>query len=170
MKKALLFTVLFLMAAGVARAEFVESYKDSSCQGTCGTKLSAKAGNVPAWTGWIYTGKARAAIFDVTFVDNGAGDGSAITMRCESSSLNTTPADAGFDLHGAVVSCVSPACTCTTSTYPNTWTTPTPGAATTVRWSWTVDNVPAPFLNCYFAITGGAAAETYTVAVRGVSP
>ena len=163
---AFVFALLFSFSA---RTETIQAVFDGSCQGTCNmTKLTAKAGNTANWTGWIYVGTSRRAIFDVSFTDTLAADSTAITMRCESSGVNTTATDAGFDVPGHSTSCVSP--TCTITSYPALWSTPPPATATTVRTSWIVDDIPDKWVNCYFAITGGVAAESYTVSARGALP
>jgi len=154
--------------SSIAQAVTVESYRSN----VTATAISAKAGNVPAWTGWLAVSDKRAAIFNVSFTDTLATDSTFITMRCEYADTGSTTADAGFDIMGKSVLCSPPPGTgyCSATLLPAQWVTIPPATATTQRTGFIVTDIPGRFINCYFAITGGVAAESYTVTYSGVTP
>ena len=140
---------------------------------TYGTKIDGLALTSGRYTGWIDTGVVRAVIFDIDFTDANSSC-TAVKMVCETSQVATTTNGAGRDYHGPTT-CSGGSC----FSEPKTWCDGTnaacgvgagsaPGSS---AWTWVVDNVPGPWLNCYFTATGTpAAADVLTVYARGVSP
>lgn len=136
-----------------------------------GTKLSAVACNAAAatrWTGWIAVSTKRNIVFDVDFVD---ADSSAASLdvRCETSRVNTTVADAGRDLPVITATASTGISSITVSTWR--WVSTAGTAPGSSSYTLFIENIPAPFIECLFTCgAGGAAADNFTVFARGVNP
>jgi hypothetical protein len=147
--------------AAVAWAVPVDYRRDETTSRSYGAKIDGLGLDSNRWTGWISVSNVRSVAFDIDFTDANSSV-TAVTMVCETSRLSSTANDAGRDLHTVSVS----AGTITSSVAQWTYTT-----AGSKAWTWTVSNVPAPWLNCEFAATGTpAAADVITVYARGISP
>lgn len=169
-------TVVALLAAALifvaikATAQTVYTKQDENLQTTGGLKLTSvpcTIGAASRWTGWILVSTMRSIALDVDFVDASASAAS-LDMRCETSRVNTTPYDSGRDL-GVLVSTVNGV----TTSVPSSWSQKNAalGPPGTSGWTWSVTNIPAPWINCLFTCgAGGAADDNITVFVRGIVP
>ncbi len=135
---------------------------------TFGAKLTGVLCNAAAasrWTGWINVSSKRNVVFDIDFVDADASG--ALTVRCETSRVNTTTADAGRDLPVMYSTASTGISLLTTSTYQFVSTAgANPG---TSSWVLYIENIPAPWIEC-LVTCGGAAADNITVFARGINP
>jgi hypothetical protein len=146
-----------LVVAGVAASEVITTVRDDN-PAYWGTKIDDTAINSAAYTGWIRAANVNAVAFDIDYTNSA---GTAVTMTCQTSDVSTTANGSGRDLH--VLSISSGTATST----PITWSNAVAGNE---NWTWTVDNVPAPLLNCAFTATGGDGNDKVTVLARGISP
>lgn len=167
----LAFALIFYFALKIdpAKAGTVTSTQDVSLGGTGGLKIDASVTTcaAPHWTGWIYVSTMRSVTFDVDYTVGGAGTApTGWTARCETSRVNTTLDDAGRDLPAVSTACLAGACTGTIGTM--TWQRT---SAATEAWTFVVDAIPAPYINCLFTCTGAPDADdTLNVYARGVTP
>jgi hypothetical protein len=162
---------LFLIAALIGAS--VETTQNTAATLGMGTKLSAVACNAAAasrWTGWVQVNQQAAITLDITLVDADA-DETSIDMRCESSRVSSTVADAGRDIVVLTSTSAAGVTTSVQSTWRQTSTTGGTPITDGGLWTWTVGNIPAPFIECLFTCNGSAeAADTLTVFVRGITP
>lgn len=120
--------------------------------------------NADRWTGWVNVDSMRSVSFDIDYV-RGAGAATAVTLRCETwGTAGALPAnDAGRDLHVMVSTSAAGVTTSEADSVSN-------GVAADESWTWTVTNLPAPFINCAFRGTGANANDRLTVFERGLVP
>lgn len=137
-------------------------YSKQTAVAPFGSKVSNLSCNVDRWTGWVAVDSQRSVAFDVDYV-RGAGAATAVTMRCETSRSSTTPNDSGRDLHVIVSTDAAGVSTTITST----WST---AVSADASWTWTVTNIPAPFINCLFRCTAANASDRMTAFERGIVP
>lgn len=166
------FVLAVLLGAPLA-AQQIFTLKDPNLTSTNkgdtgGTRIDALALTSGRYTGWIYAGTVDDIVFDITVVNaTGPGLGN-INMACQTSRIDSTANGAGYDLH-MLTSTGTSSSPVVTSGIVN-WRY-TPLLAATYRWSWSVYDVPAPYINCYFTATGTPGAnDKITVFVRGITP
>lgn len=146
------------------------STQDTTSNGY-GAKLSAVACNAAAasrWTGWIPVSTKRNIVFDVDFVDANS-DETSLDVRCETSRVSSTVADAGRDLPVITATATTGINSMTLSTWR--WVATGGGAPGTSSFVLYIENIPAPFIECLFICQGAAAAaDNVTVFARGINP
>lgn len=158
----ILIALALVLCANSARAETIEYKRDENAAFGRGTKISGLALTAARWTGWISIGSERSIALDIDFTDADSSV-TSVTMVCETSRSGTTTADGGRDLHT-----VSIAADGTATSVPITWSYASAGSK---AWTWTVSNVPAPWLNCKFTGNGvPGAGDVITVYARAISP
>lgn len=158
-----LFALLAFLVASLSVAAYGDTVEITKIEtrATYGTKINGLALTSARWTGWIDTGIVRAVAFDIAFTDANASV-TTVDMVCETSRSATTTNDAGYDLHSQ--DCAAGACV----SYIRSWSYTTAGSKS---WTWVVDAIPAPWLNCKLSATGTpAAADVITVYARGLTP
>ncbi len=158
--------VVLGLVCAPAHAEPIEVTRESvertasGVTSTVGTVIAGLGLDAARYTGWIKSGRFRAVIFDIDFV--GGGTATGVTMTCQTSRSTSTANGSGRDMHS-----LSIAAGTATST-PLTWSYTT---GDTKSWTWTVDNIPAPYVNCKFdALASGQSGDTVTVTARGITP
>ena len=123
------------------------------------TSLTTVSFQSGVWSGWIEVGDKNAICFDI-FHDYTAATG--VTMRCETSQVSTTTADAGFDLQSLSID--SGTATSSLLTFSNL-------TGADERWNWCVDDLPGAFINCLFDdVASGAAGDKILVVRRVLTP
>lgn len=129
-----------------------------------GAKISSLAINTTQWTGWVQVDTQRSVTFDIDYV-RGAGAASAVTLRCQTwGTVGAQPANgSGRDLHVLTGTDATGLTTSVPLTLSN-------AVAGDESWTWTITNIPAPFINCGFAGTGANANDRLTVFERGLTP
>lgn len=169
-------------ACSLALAGTVETSRTEDSAAGFGTKIDALALTATRWTvgdttsgrAWINVSGWRGVAFDIDFTDANSSC-TAVKMVCETDRVKTGAADSGKDIH--IIDCTGGVCDST----PLTWCYGTDAACSapggpnaapgSKEWTWTVTNIPAPYLNCAFSATGTpAAADVITVFARGISP
>lgn len=161
---------------GDARAQTV--YITQKTQGTVINSNCAAATNPNRWTGFIPVNTFSSAVFDVDFVEDGAGTlVRSVDMTCQSSRSSATAFGAGRDVDVIVSTAASGVSSKKTSTWRED---PISGAVLgTKNFTTEVANVPAPFLACTFVCCtnnavpctgGGDATDTIAVFARKVTP
>lgn len=157
-----LFGFILLACAGAVATGPLYIFKDDASSGF-GTVIDGEGLDSAQWTGWIPAHKYRSIAFDFTFTD--ANDSvTAVTMVCETEADGTTANDSGKELHILYDSATQG----TSDSLQHTWSNATTNGE---EWTWTVSNLPAPYLNCKIDATGTpAAADVVTVVARGITP
>lgn len=148
---------VLLVAGATALATRIQTVRDENTA-YYGTVISAAAINSATYTGWINVVEANSIAFDIDYTNSA---GTAVTMTCQTSRVNTTANGSGRDLHVLDIS------SGTATSTPITWSNAVSGNES---WTWTVANVPASLLNCAFTAAGGDGDDVATVFVRGISP
>lgn len=129
---------------------------------TGGTKLTTQAINAAKYTGWVYVGDVKQFVVEITYVNSAATD---VIMQCHTSLVNTGANGTGAFLPALTRTGTSAAPVETTA--PAKWVNAVSGNET---WTWLIDNIPQPFINCNFTGTSADGNDTVTVKVSGVSP
>lgn len=151
---------LLCLAPLSARAEQVYINKTTL---TATSLTAASCAGATNWTGWVPANVYRSIVWEIFFDADGSIATTGVTMRCESSDVNSTTADAGYDIH--ILSDSSTAGTSTSITH--TWNNP---VAADEKWSWTVTNLPESYVNCLFTCTAGDSGDVITVKYKQVTP
>jgi hypothetical protein len=155
--------------ADSASGQAVYSTQDSNLGGTGGVKINGATTTcaAPHWTGWIRVPNMRSIVYDVDYTVGGAGTApTGWTATCETSRLSTTVAGTGRRLPTVATTCAAHACTGDMGSM--TWARI---SAVTEYWTFTVDNIPAPYIECLFTCTGAPDADdNLTVYARGITP
>jgi hypothetical protein len=148
-------TVVTLLAASTAGAVPVKIYKEASA-----TAISAVAINSTAYTGWISVPTSRSVAFLIDYTYSAA---TAVTMSCEVGDDGSATNGAGND-----VQILETPVGGTMTSRPAVWSQPI--AAASEDWVWTVTNLPADYVNCWFDGTGADGSDVVTVAHRRITP
>ena len=123
----------------------------------------------PRWTGWIAVNTQRSIAFDLDYTVGPTGTGTAVNMdRCEISIDDTILSDAGNEIQGGNLACAAGSCTFTTGTL--NYTVAVSGDYDFV---WVITDIPGPWINCRFSVTGGnpvAGDDLLDGYVRGITP
>lgn len=154
MTRSLVF-VLFSALCGTAMAAPIKMFKESRKA----TSLSATAINATAYTGWIRTNIFKSIALEINYTYSAA---TAVTMSCETSDDGSLANGAGFDIH-VIESPVGG----TMTTRPAVWSNP---VAASEKWTWTIDNLPQDYINCWFDGTSADGSDTVTVVARRITP
>lgn len=170
-KLALAVGTLIVLVGLTAKAQTVTNLQTTNTTLGFGTKLAAVACNAAAasrWTGWIKVSTQGRVTFDVDLVDANS-DETSLDMRCETSTVTSTVADAGRDLPVIVATAATGVSTMTVATW--SWVATGGGAPGTSKYTITIENIPAPVMECLFTCQGAAAAaDNFTVFARGINP
>jgi hypothetical protein len=129
---------------------------------TGGTKISAQSINAAKYTGWIYVGDVKQLVLAIDYTNSA---GTAVVMACHTALTNTGANGTGYFLPAITRTGTSAAPVETTA--PASWSNPVSGDE---DWTWLIDNIPMPFINCNFTATSGDANDKVTVYTLGVSP
>jgi hypothetical protein len=166
------------LAASTVLAVPVETRRVDNTALGYGTVITAKALTSDRYTAtesgrWINVSDVRAVAFDISLTDADSSC-TAITMTCEVSTEVVTTNDAGFE-YQAPMTCSGGACVYV----QKTWCKGTAAACGlgsgsapgSRKWTWMVDSIPGPYLNCLFHAAGTpAGTDLLTVVARGLTP
>ena len=122
---------------------------------TGGEVITAQAINTTKYTGWIYVDSVKQLVLAVDYTNS---TGTDVQMTCKSALTSAGANGTGFDIMA-----VSSDGTTTLFTWSNAVTGDE-------DWTWTVFEIPMPWINCAFISTAAGAGDLATVTVLGVSP
>lgn len=165
--KIILFLCLFAGAIACMQAITLEQAKAQTLYTKIDPRL-AGAGAIALgpcaapgkWSGWILVNNQKSIVYEVELDWTNATE---VTMRCETSQVNSTPNDQGYDVH-VIVSTSSAGLS---QTEVSTWEHD--GLAADTRWQWTVTNINSTYVNCLFTCDG-AGLDEINLFAKGVVP
>lgn len=140
-----------------------------------GAAITAKSLSTALYTGWITVGRFSKIALEASLVDADSTI-EAVTMVCQTSRSRTTANGAGADLPTITVGAADGLSRTFRWCHMGTNSTcgGTDGVAPgTSIWTWVIDNIPAPYLNCKYDTTGGsvtASIDVITVYASGIVP
>jgi hypothetical protein len=164
--KLSLVAVFVLGIASVSTAEIVKITHSTDGGSACtdGVCINDEALTSAQVTGWIPIREYRAITFGIKLTDAN-NSVTAVTMDCETSNLNSTTTNAGYDVCVAVSTSLAGT---STIVCPHLWSI---ANAYADYFNLTVDNLNADYIQCSFAGTGTpAAADTIHVRMLKKSP
>ena len=153
---------LLLVLGSTTQTMHDQSLSTISDGDTGGALISAGSLNTIQYTGWFFVGNMKQAVLAIDYTNDTA---TVVTMTCKGALVDTGANGTGFDLM-EITKTGTAAVPVFTSAAP-TWSNAVTGNE---DWSWVVDNIPLPWLNCAFAGTGAGVDDVVTVTVLGVSP